>query len=66
VSINFGGEATDEAHSLILTTGLKERFKGSPEGLNIYIEKAGLNLRVLVPDGFHEAEGVSTTDLGTP
>jgi hypothetical protein len=49
-----------------LTAGLEERLKGSSEGLNIYIEKAGLNLRALVPDGFHEAEGVSTTDLGTP
>jgi hypothetical protein len=66
VSVNLGGKAADEAHSLILAAGLKEGFEGSRERLNIDVEKAGLNLRIPMPDSFHEPEGVSTADLGTP
>jgi hypothetical protein len=49
-----------------LTAGLKEGFKGSPEGLNVDVEEAGLNLRILMPNSLHEAKGVRATDLGTP
>jgi hypothetical protein len=66
VSVDFGWEATDEAHSLILAARLEERCKGSPQRLNIDIEKAGLDLRIPMPDRPHEAEGIGATDLGTP
>ncbi len=64
--VDLGGKTTNKVHPLVLTAGLQERFEGSPKRLDIDIEKARLDLWVLMSDRFHEPERISTTNLGTP
>jgi hypothetical protein len=61
--VNLGRETPDEPYPFVLPAGGQELLKGCPSGLNIYIEKGGLYLRIWIANRFDQSERIGATDL---
>jgi len=62
--VDLGGEASDEADSLIRPAGIEELREIRSGRLNIHVKESGSHLRILVSNRPDQAKGIGTANLG--